>query len=90
MYSYFLILKGEPLQDVNYPSHSMSQVTALAWHPEKNILATGWENGELKVWNGTDKDFIIINTPHKAPVILLEFSEKGGRLVSADSVSEFD
>ncbi|KAJ8978265.1 hypothetical protein NQ317_012623 [Molorchus minor] len=76
---------GESLKDVNYPVHRSYQVTALAWHPEKTILTTGWENGELKVWNGNDKDFINVVGPHKAPITLLEFSEKGGRLVSCDA-----
>lgn len=70
-------LQGEPLNDINYPSHTVSQVTALAWHPERNILASGWENGELKVWNGCDKEFENIGGLHKAPITLLQFSEKG-------------
>ncbi|KAJ8931389.1 hypothetical protein NQ314_015707 [Rhamnusium bicolor] len=76
---------GESLKDVNYPIHRSYQVTALAWHPEKTVLATGWENGELKVWNGSEKEFINVVGPHKAPITLLDFSEKGGRLVSCDS-----
>ncbi|XP_063916884.1 intraflagellar transport protein 140 homolog [Zophobas morio] len=75
---------GEPLNDLNYPVHRSFQVTALAWHPERTVLATGWENGEFKVWNGA-KDFALVGGPHKAPITLLEFSEKGGRLVSCDS-----
>ncbi|EFA08985.1 Intraflagellar transport protein 140 homolog-like Protein [Tribolium castaneum] len=75
---------GEPLSDINYPVHRSFQVTALAWHPERHVLATGWENGEFKIWNG-EKDFALIGGPHKAPITLLEFSEKGGRLVSCDS-----
>ncbi|KRT80306.1 hypothetical protein AMK59_8792 [Oryctes borbonicus] len=76
---------GEPIPDVTFPSHPVSQVTALAWHPEKKLLVTGWENGELRTWNDSNTDFISINGPHKAPVTLLEFSEKGSRLVSSDS-----
>ncbi|KAF5285788.1 hypothetical protein FQA39_LY04249 [Lamprigera yunnana] len=76
---------GEPLKDVTIPVHSVSQVTALAWHPERTMLVTGWENGEIRVWNGFDKEFYHVTGPHKSPVTLLEFSEKGGRLVSCDS-----
>ena len=68
--------QGEPLNDLNYPVHRSFQVTALAWHPERTVLATGWENGEFKVWNGA-KDFALVGGPHKAPITLLEFSEKG-------------
>ncbi|RZC33588.1 hypothetical protein BDFB_000428 [Asbolus verrucosus] len=76
---------GESLSDINYPVHRSFQITALAWHPERTILATGWENGEFKIWNGSEKDFALVGGPHKAPITLLEFSEKGGRLVSCDS-----
>ncbi|XP_066140255.1 intraflagellar transport protein 140 homolog isoform X1 [Euwallacea fornicatus] len=77
---------GEPIKDVNSPVHRSYQVTALTWHPERTILVSGWENGDLKVWNGVDKDFVNVVGPHKSPVTILDFSEKGGRLVSCDSV----
>ncbi|VEN35720.1 unnamed protein product [Callosobruchus maculatus] len=77
--------QGESIKDVNYPVHRSYQVTALAWHPERTVLASGWENGELKVWNKSDKEFANVVGPHKAPITLLEFSEKGSRLVSCDS-----
>lgn len=75
------------MKDVNYPSHRSYQVTALCWHPDKTVLVTSWENGELKIWNGINKDFTNVVGPHKAPITLLDFSEKGGRLVSCDTVS---
>lgn len=71
---------------MNYPSHPRSQVSALAWHPERTILVCGWENGELFVWNGVDMEFGNAGGPHKAPITLVEFSEKGGRVVSCDTV----
>ncbi|XP_018335270.1 intraflagellar transport protein 140 homolog [Agrilus planipennis] len=76
---------GEPLQNVVSPVHPVSQVTTLVWHPERKILVTGWENGEIKIWNGADKDFYNVQGLHQAPIILLKFSEKGGRLASCDS-----
>ncbi|CAH2002580.1 unnamed protein product [Acanthoscelides obtectus] len=77
--------QGESLKDVTYPVHRSYQVTALAWHPERTILASGWENGDLKVWNKSNKEFTNVVGPHKAPITLLEFSEKGNLLVSCDS-----
>lgn len=75
------------MPDLQFPVHPVSQITALAWHPDKNILVCSWESGEVKIWNGIDKVFTNINGPHSAPVNFLAFSEKGGRLVSADAVS---
>lgn len=40
------------------------------------------------MWNGIDKDFANAGGPHKAPITLVEFSEKGGRLISCDTVSQ--
>lgn len=41
--------QGERVHDVESPGHSVAQVTALGWHPERTWLAAGWENGELRV-----------------------------------------
>ncbi|XP_034180473.1 intraflagellar transport protein 140 homolog isoform X3 [Osmia lignaria lignaria] len=78
--------QGEPLQDVESPRHSVSQVTALGWHPERRWLSAGWESGELKVWPGDtgSVEFNLIVTPHRDPITILQWSQHGGRLVSAD------
>ncbi|XP_018800098.1 PREDICTED: intraflagellar transport protein 140 homolog [Bactrocera latifrons] len=77
---------GEPQRDVTYPVHPTSQVSALAWHPEKVLLATGWENGDIHVWFAGHREFASVHGPHKAPIVLLDFSEQGGRMVTADSM----
>lgn len=74
------------MRDVTFPVHSVSQATALCWHPEKRLLVSGWENGEIHAWYEGNREFSAIQGPHKAPIILLEFSEKGGRMVTVDSV----
>lgn len=75
------------MPDVNFPVNSVSQATALRWHPERKLLVIGWENGELFVWYDGRRDFALVKGPHKrSPIILLEFSEKGGRLVTADAM----
>lgn len=74
------------MRDVTYPVHPISQATALCWHPEKRLLVTGWENGEIHSWFNNNREFSSIQGPHKVPIILLEFSEQGGRMVTADSV----
>ncbi|PBC28358.1 intraflagellar transport protein 140 homolog [Apis cerana] len=79
--------QGEPTQDVESPRHSVAQVTALGWHPERRWLAAGWENGELQIWPGDtgSTEFSLVVTPHRDPIIILQWSQHGGRLVSADS-----
>ncbi|XP_076680544.1 intraflagellar transport protein rempA [Andrena cerasifolii] len=79
--------QGEQLQDVESPRHSVAQVTALGWHPERRWLAAGWESGELRIWPGDTGsiEFNIIVTPHRESINILQWSQHGGRLVSADS-----
>ncbi|KAH8409514.1 hypothetical protein KR222_007700 [Zaprionus bogoriensis] len=77
---------GEPQRDVTYPVHVTSQATALCWHPEKALLATGWEHGDIHVWFAGHREFASVSGPHKAPIVLLEFSEQGGRMVTADAM----
>lgn len=78
--------QGEPLQDVESPGHSVAQVTALGWHPEKRWLVAGWETGEIRVWLGdSGNEFNEIVTPHKSAITILQWSQYGGRLISADT-----
>jgi intraflagellar transport protein 140 len=74
------------LRDITYPVHSASQVTALAWHPERELVMSGWENGETHAWFRGRRDFQSINGPHKSPIMIVEFSEQGGRMITADAV----
>ncbi|XP_058796246.1 intraflagellar transport protein 140 homolog isoform X2 [Phymastichus coffea] len=78
--------QGELLPDVETSGHSVAQVTALAWHPERKWLAATWESGELRIWAGDtgSSEFNIIVTPHRDPVTILQWSQYGGRLVSGD------
>lgn len=79
--------QGEPLQDLESPSDSVAQVTALSWHPEKRLLVAGWETGEIRIWPGDSgsTEFTVAVTAHRDPISLLQWSQHGGRLVSADT-----
>lgn len=77
---------GRPLPDVTFPVHRSSQATALAWHPQRRVLASGWENGQVYAWlGGVQREFVLVSGPHKAPIVWLAFSERGGRMVTADA-----
>ncbi|XP_018367510.1 PREDICTED: intraflagellar transport protein 140 homolog isoform X1 [Trachymyrmex cornetzi] len=79
--------QGELVQDVESPGHTVAQVTSLGWHPEKTWLAAGWENGDLRVWPGDTgtQEFNVIVTPHRDIITILQWSQYGGCLVSADT-----
>ncbi|XP_076028823.1 intraflagellar transport protein rempA [Oratosquilla oratoria] len=77
--------EGKLSEDVDIPPHSTAQVTSLAWHPIKRILAVGWESGELYLWNDHENELHEIQSLHRAPISILQFSDAGTRLVSADA-----
>ena len=58
-------LQGIPLRDVSFPVHPTSQATVLTWHPERKILLTGWENGEIHAWFEGKRDLQIAGISDK-------------------------
>lgn len=74
-------------EEVDIPPHPTAQVTSMVWHPSKRIMAVGWESGELFLWNDHEHELREIQSLHRAPISILQFSAAGTRLVSADAVS---
>lgn len=62
------------------------QVCSFRWHPEKKILAVGWEGGEVTTWNTQEAEFCERMAVHKSPLHLLQWSMQGGHIVTADKV----
>lgn len=79
-------MQAEVLEGVNFPFHPTAQVTSLAWHPVKKILAVGWENGELRIWAEDEENFQDVQSLHRSPITLLQWSSQGARLISTDAV----
>lgn len=74
--------EGEKL--LNIPLTRTCQATAMAWHPTKKILAVGWDNGELLVWNEHDHELHESLPLHKTSITVLGWSSAGTRLSSGD------
>lgn len=79
-----IITQGEKL--LNIPLTRTCQATAMAWHPTKKILAVGWDNGELLVWNEHDHELHESLPLHKTSITVLGWSSAGTRLSSGDKV----
>ncbi|XP_068236628.1 intraflagellar transport protein 140 homolog isoform X1 [Palaemon carinicauda] len=77
--------EGKLCDEVDIPPHPTAQVTSVVWHPNKRIMAVGWESGELFIWNDHDKELHEIQSLHRAPISVLAFSSGGTRLVSGDA-----
>eukprot|EP00743_Colponemidia_sp_Colp-15_P005070 GILK01005459.1.p1 GENE.GILK01005459.1~~GILK01005459.1.p1 ORF type:complete len:1424 (+),score=370.05 GILK01005459.1:129-4400(+) len=74
--------EGDRLEDVQITRQKVARF--LAWHPSAPVLAVGWEDGCLTIWNGLDKMTRDDTTTHRASISALCFSPDGTRLVSAD------
>ncbi|NXO80980.1 IF140 protein, partial [Sitta europaea] len=60
------------------------QVTLLAWHPSRPILASGWETGEVLILNKRDKEQHSVPPNHSTKITVLSWSPSGTCLISGD------
>ena len=75
---------GEPADHVTIPAHPTAQVTTTAWHPNKKMLAIGWETGELYLYSDHNNSCVELQTIHTSSIVILEWSQAGSRLISED------
>lgn len=57
-------------------------VTVLAYHSESNIVASGYSDGLIKVWDLASASVVMTFQGHKSGVTQLKFDKTGARLVS--------
>ena len=58
-------------------------VTAVAFSPDENVLAAGYDDGAVRLWDWRKQQLIREIPAHKSAVSALAFSADGGRLASA-------
>ena len=60
------------------PLISRSQIpTSVVWHPTKQVLATGWEKGEVTILNVAEKEQFSAPLTHTSEVTCLAWSANG-------------
>ncbi|KAH3662343.1 hypothetical protein OGAPHI_005595 [Ogataea philodendri] len=57
-------------------------VVRLEHEPRSNILAAGYSDGSIKIWDMTSGSVIIKFSGHKSAITMLQFDRSGTRLVS--------
>ncbi|XP_033108707.1 intraflagellar transport protein 140 homolog [Anneissia japonica] len=58
--------------------------SSLSWHPVKPIFASGWESGDVLVWNDESKELYEAPALHKKEVCLVVWNDHGQRLMTGD------
>lgn len=57
--------------------------SVLCWHPLEKVFVAGWQDGTISVWapgqNSRQEE-----TAHRRPILFLEWSPDGTRLISGD------
>lgn len=72
----------------NAPTSSPpSPVSYLTHHAATNIVAAGYNDGSIKVWDLTSKSVMITFQGHKSAITVLKFDSSGTRLISGSSDS---
>lgn len=61
----------------------LSWVTAVAFNPDKTTIATGHDDGRVRIWNIESQKLVGEYREHSAPISALAFSTDGARLASA-------
>lgn len=61
---------------------SPATVSALQYHEQANIIAAGYSDGTIKVWDIASSSVVIVFTGHKSAITQLFFDRLGTRLVS--------
>ena len=61
----------------------LSWVTALAFSPDKTVLATGHDDGRVRLWNVENQKMLAELRDHNFPVSALAFSSDGKQLATA-------
>ena len=78
-------LQGELLEDVTI--QKQSSISYIEWHPHRDVLAIGWDNGEITIWLRHDNSQIALNQSHKTCVSVITWNGHGNSLVSGDEVT---
>ena len=74
--------KGEVIDDL-VVQRSLP-VEEIEWHPEKKLLAAGWQSGEITISNVGVSEVYEQVQGHVSPITTLNWSTKGKHLLTSD------
>ena len=79
--------EGDPLEEatLDRSQDTEANVSAMAWRTRSKVLAAGWEDGMLSLWNLKDRVLRTNAVVHSEAITIMQWSPEGTRLLSADS-----
>lgn len=66
---------------------SKEEITIIAYEKTNDIVATGYSDGSIRVWDLKSGTVVVSFTGHKAAITALKFDSQGARLVSGSKDS---
>ena len=82
----FQFCQGEAVPDSILRKSKLASV--IAWHPNKKIMAMGWETGEVSIRNEHENELYEAALLHKSEITILHWTSNGSKLLTGDSVSK--
>lgn len=83
-----ILTDGLPPGAVDAKSTKPAESTYLQYHPETNLLAVGYADGVIKIWDLISKTVLINFNGHKSAITVLRFDPTGTRLISGSRDSD--
>ncbi len=65
-------------------AQTLSSVRAIAWSPDGGRIATGHQDGTVRVWNATTGQIIHVLQGHECEITSLAWKPDGSQLISGD------
>ena len=72
---------------IDAKSTKPAETTYLEYHAETNLLAVGYAEGVIEVWDLMSKTVLLTLTGHKSAVTMLKFDITGTRSISGSQDS---
>lgn len=62
-----------------------SPVSHLAYHRDTKLIAAGYNDGKIKIWDASSQSVLMTFEGHKSSISVLKFDTSGTRLVSGSN-----
>lgn len=73
---------GLPFGSIDVKSNKPAEVTYLQFYDETSLIAAGYADGVIKVWDLVSKTVLLTFNGHKSAISILKFDVTGTKLIS--------